>query len=571
LEVFRVEESASKEVRKKFDDMLNWMNENEVKILLVEKQDRYSRQSSEDFVESLKRVCSEFGIDQIHFPKDSKIWDRKEGWTAGEKLQARVMSAVATYKSDLISEEVKKAFAQMLKRGEPPYTPPLGYKSIPKDKNKGRPRMIIKTDEAEKVKQLLEIFNAKRLTLSQALKVANNIGLRSSKGNKLVVREDIARIVKERFYFGEFVCKGKIYEIKVHGYEPLISKQMWEENQEILKQRKKYRKPEGSKMKFRFNQLIHCGHCGRLLFGIQPVYRVKWKKVDGSISQKEYKYPIKYGCTHGPWFTVDGTVPIPKEYIDEENLVVKENITYDGDYYFNEKADDWKVKKETWLKKGTKVQKLKCGMPYFMETEIERILADNIDLIKFNRKNWKEMKSKLFKDETKEFLDYEIQSLRSEQSKNETKMEKLYADYDKGVITGDFTKKQQDKIEARQQEVRKRLNKLEEERQLYDQKIGRSIQIIDNLKSWKQKWEAASDDKKNEMLRLMTVKISTFWDKRTIDGKDYEWKDLQIVWNEEFSDLFGLGIFEQKKKKNPGNPGHCGCNFNFNSAKIRDG
>jgi len=40
------------------------------------------------------------------------------------------------------------------------------------------------------------------------------------------------------------------------------------------------------------------------------------------------------------------------------------------------------------------------------------------------------------------------------------------------------------------------------------------------------------------MLRLMTVKISTFSHKDTIDGKDYDWKDLQIVWNEEFSDLF---------------------------------
>ncbi len=417
----------------------------------------------------------------------------------------------------------------------------------------------------------MEIFNAKRLTLSQALRVANDIGLRSSKGNKLVVREDIARIVREHFYYGEFVCKGKIYEIKVHGYEPLITKKIWEENQEILEQRKKYRKPEGGKLKFRFNQLIRCGHCGRLLFGIQSVYRVKWKKVDGSISQKEYKYPIKYGCTHGLWYTVDGAVPIPKEYIDEENLVVKKNITYEGDYYFDEKEDSWKVKKETWLKKGIKVQKLKCGMPYFMETEIERILADNIDLIKFNTKNWKEMKSKLFKDETKEFLDYEIQSLRSEQSKNETRMEKLYNDYDKGVITGDFTKKQQDKIEARQQEIRKRLNELEDERRLYDEKIGRSIQIIDNLKGWKEKWEAASDDKKNEMLRLMTVKISTFSHRDTIDGKDYDWKDLQFVWNEEFSDLFELGIFEQDKKKGSREPGYGGSLFQFNSKKIRDG
>jgi hypothetical protein len=173
-----------------------------------------------------------------------------------------------------------------------------------------------------------------------------------------------------------------------------------------------------------------------------------------------------------------------------------------GDYYFDEKADDWKIKKEMWLKKGTKVQKLKCHMPWFMETEIERILLENIDLIKFNKKNW---------------------------------------------------------------------NELESERRLYDEKIGRSIQIIDNLKGWKQKWEAASEDKKNEMLRLMTVKISTFSHKDTINGKDYEWKDLQIVWNEEFSDLFELGIFEQDKKDRAKNPAYGGSLIQFNSQKIRDG
>lgn len=124
-------------------------------------------------------------------------------------------------------------------------------------------------------------------------------------------------------------------------------------------------------------------------------------------------------------------------------MVVKKDIIYDGDYICSydkkKKLADWKIKKETWLKKGTKVEKKKCGMPYFMETEIERILLDNIDLIKFNKKNWNELKSKLFKDETKEFLDYEIQSLRSEQSKNETRMEKLYNDYDKGAITRTVT------------------------------------------------------------------------------------------------------------------------------------
>jgi hypothetical protein len=77
--------------------------------------------------------------------------------------------------------------------------------------------------------------------------------------------------------------------------------------------------------------------------------------------------------------------------------------------------------------------------------------------------------------------------------------------------------------------------------------------------------------KKNEMLRLMTVKISTFCHKDTIDGKDYDWKDLQIAWNEEISGLFLLGIFEQEKKNRAKNPAYAGSLIQFNSQKIRDG
>jgi hypothetical protein len=73
------------------------------------------------------------------------------------------------------------------------------------------------------------------------------------------------------------------------------------------------------------------------------------------------------------------------------------------------------------------------------------------------------------------------------------------------------------------------------------------------------------------MLRLMPVKISTFHHKDTINDKNYDWKDLQIVWNEEFSDLFELGVFEQDKKQGAREPGYGGSLFQFNSQKIRDG
>ena len=161
-------------------------------------------------------------------------------------------------------------------------------------------------------------------------------------------------------------------------------------------------------------------------------------------------------------------------------------------------------------------------MPTFEESEIEGIISSQMGVIKFNNKVWKEMKAKLFKDETKEFLDYEIQTAKTEITKSETRREKLYDDYSKGIITGDFVAEQMKIIDAHIIERKARLEELEEERSLYDEKIGKSIQIIDNLKSWHEKWEKASDEKKNEMLRLMTVKISSLSQKGEVEGKEHQ-------------------------------------------------
>jgi seryl-tRNA synthetase len=179
------------------------------------------------------------------------------------------------------------------------------------------------------------------------------------------------------------------------------------------------------------------------------------------------------------------------------------------------------------------------------------------------------MKAKLFKDETKEFLDYEIQTLRTELTKNDTRKDKLYKDYELGAITADFVGTRMKRIEERQDEIKLRLEELEAERKLYDEKIGKSIQIIDNLKSWRKKWDKASDEKKNEMLKLMTIKILAVHHKTEVGGKEHEWKDLQIVWNEEFGSLFELGVFEKAKKKNPHNPDSSGGNPSLNRDEIK--
>ena len=73
------------------------------------------------------------------------------------------------------------------------------------------------------------------------------------------------------------------------------------------------------------------------------------------------------------------------------------------------------------------------------------------------------------------------------------------------------------------------------------------------------------------MLRLMTVKISSLSHKTEVEGKEHHWKDLYIVYNEEFNRLFELGLFEQPKKKKQNNPSSGGGGSSFNCSEIKYG
>ncbi len=191
LKIFSCGESGYKEVRKEFDSMLNWTRANEVKILLTEKQDRYSRRSKEDFIESLKSVCDEFELSEIHFPKDGKVWKKDKGWTAGEKFQARVMSAVSTYKSDIISDEVKKAQLEKVENGFYPGKVPMGYRNTKKALDeygeKFEKLIMVDTEKSPLIKECFELYVA-GLSTAEIAKTMKEIGRQQNRRERKVGR-----------------------------------------------------------------------------------------------------------------------------------------------------------------------------------------------------------------------------------------------------------------------------------------------------------------------------------------------------------------------------------------------
>ncbi|MEE9389638.1 MAG: recombinase family protein [Candidatus Aminicenantaceae bacterium] len=556
VKVFKVQESGGDSERKHLNRAFAYCIENDIKHILISDSDRWTRSRKMD-VEA-QEFIKEHNL-RVHILRERRVIG--QFGSAAEELSHNMKVDVDQFVKDSIKEKILEGIKKKLKKGEYPGSLPIGYKSIRKTDTS--PHMIEQTDAASKIKRFLEDFSTGKFTLRQAVRHAKDIGLKPKTKDVFTIGA-LAKLIKNRFYYGKFEYshewinngESEIYTNKTKGFKPIITKKIWQQNQETLKKRQKnLKEDQGRGKSFRFNQLMVCGKCERVIFGEKFSHTVKYETKKG-LKSKKYEYPTQYHCTKGNFYTAGGEGIIPKEYIDEKMLVTKEDITY---------IDDETGEEKIWLRKGQPVEAHVCDMPRFSEDELEVMLMDKISLIKFNTKHWNAVKKSLFQDETKDFLDFEIRELRTEQTKNEIKLDKMYDEYEKEIIDAEFFKTRSSKIRERQEEIKERLPELEEERELYDNRIGKAIELLDSLKNWDRIFKEATDEKKNRMLDLLTIKISTSWRKTERRGRTYEHKGLYIELVPEVRELFELGILEASEKWDKENKIRMPS---FNSPKI---
>jgi len=105
---------------------------------------------------------------------------------------------------------------------------------------------------------MFELYATGNYSLKKLVEIMYEEGLRTRNGNKLV-KSRLASLLSNPFYYGVIEWNGKIYPAK---HEPLISKELFEKVQLILKRKTtpKYRKHFPL-----FKGLIRCDECGGLI------------------------------------------------------------------------------------------------------------------------------------------------------------------------------------------------------------------------------------------------------------------------------------------------------------------
>ncbi len=248
LKSFSFDESAYKDQRQEFDLILDFIIDQKDKVAVCcDKVDRLSRNIFDKRISTLYEKALKDEI-ELHFASDGQIINSKI--SAVEKFQFGMSLGLAKYISDAISDNVKRANEQKLRKGEWTGKAPYGYKNITRED--GKKDILVDDYSAGIIKAAFQIyasgFHSLELTCK---KLQVDYGIHWT-------RSYICKVFNNSFYYGNMVIKGKIYP---HRYPPIISQELFDKVQEIKagfnKKRFKY-----AGIPFMYRGMIRCATCG---------------------------------------------------------------------------------------------------------------------------------------------------------------------------------------------------------------------------------------------------------------------------------------------------------------------
>jgi len=156
------------------------------------------------------------------------------------------------YYIDILSENIKSGHRQKLKNGLWPQMAPLGYLN-----NKETKQIYVDKEKAKFIKKAFEVYAIGKYTLKELRKIINGLGLRGRRDKMLSV-SNYQYLLQNRFYYGLIRYNGEYFEGK---HEPIITKKLFDQAQEVMKQKSKPQKKDKMKF-FLYRGLFKCGQCG---------------------------------------------------------------------------------------------------------------------------------------------------------------------------------------------------------------------------------------------------------------------------------------------------------------------
>jgi DNA invertase Pin-like site-specific DNA recombinase len=396
-DVFSFDESAYKEKRDDFDNKVISKIEEIIKkekiAVCFDKVDRLARNVFDKRVAYLYQLAIEGKI-ELHFVSDNQIIGNN--LSATEKSGFTMSLVMASYYSNAISDNVKRAFEQKRRNGEWTGAVRLGYLNVQLDAEKRlRKDIILDPDRGHLVQKMFELYATDQYSLEAIRNKMTELGLRTRLGNKLS-KSGVENILKDSFYCG--IATPKKYPAYAHKYPKLITRELFDKCQQV--RNKRNINPHKTLSKdFIFKGLLKCQNCG---CAISAETKIK-------PSGLTFTY---YSCTNGKGVC-------KRVYVREEDLLVP---IYEVLERFESISEDTQNQLVAELRKSTEMEAV------FHKAQITRIQNDYNNL---KAKQSRLLDALLDQSITKDIYDKKHQELQDQIQTLEIEMsEHSKADYD---------------------------------------------------------------------------------------------------------------------------------------------
>lgn len=249
------DESAYKNKRDEFDKLVaivQKISKKEKLAVCFDKVDRLSRSIFDKRVGILYELALSDKI-ELHFVSDGQVINNQ--MSAVEKFQFGMSLGLAKYYSDAISDNVKRAYEQKIKKGEWIGQAYVGYQNITLvDESKD---VVIDEERAPLVLKMFELYATRKYSMKGLAKEMFNQGFRSRKG-VAVSTSQVQTMLRNPFYYGMMKIKGVLYP---HKYEPIVSKYLFDKVQDVINgyNRQNFKR---TNKPYIFRGLIKCPECG---------------------------------------------------------------------------------------------------------------------------------------------------------------------------------------------------------------------------------------------------------------------------------------------------------------------
>ena len=327
VKIFKEAETAKKAGRKEFTKMIEYLQQNNIKIVMVEKTDRLYR----NFTDYVELSFEELDL-EIHLVKENEILSKNS--KSHQKFIHGIKVLMAKNYCDNLSEEVKKGHHEKLLKGIWPSKAPIGYLNRLENHT-----IVIDPQKAPIIKKAFELSSTGNYSLSLLKKELYKMGLRGVRSSKELSKQSMSSILSNPFYIGEFEWNKKKYK---GSHEPLISRELYNAVQFNMGF---VTKPKATKRDFVFRGPLKCGHCGS-----QITAEIKTKR-----SGNQYTY---YHCTNGKGICTNVTYlreeSIEEQYINAFNKIhlSEEIIEFTKDVLLQSHQEE-KLFRETQIKELT--------------------------------------------------------------------------------------------------------------------------------------------------------------------------------------------------------------------------